>query len=117
MQQVLLNLLSNARFALNKRYPNSSPDKKIEIGCHSVHNDQGGSVIQISIHDTGTGIPQGILSKLFDPFFTTKPSGQGTGLGLSISYGIIQDHDGIIKVDSKINQYTDMIIEIPSSKT
>ena len=115
LQQVILNILSNARFALNERYPNASPEKKLTITCHPSVNLAGQKIVQISIKDTGTGIPQGILKKLFDPFFTTKPSGQGTGLGLSISYGIIQDHGGIIKVDSIMHQYTKMIIEIPTS--
>jgi len=113
LQQVVLNLLSNARFALNERYPNSSSDKIIEISCEPSINDQGKPATQICIKDSGTGIPQGILKKLFDPFFTTKPSGEGTGLGLSITYGIVRDHGGIIKVDSRMHQYTKMIVELP----
>ncbi len=115
LQQVILNLLSNSRFALNDRYPTSSPKKRIEISCYPFIKEEGQTVVQISIKDTGTGIPQGILKRLFDPFFTTKPSGKGTGLGLSISYGIIRDHGGIIKVDSIMHQYTKMIIELPSA--
>ncbi len=115
LQQVILNLLSNARFALNVRYPHSSPDKILEISCYPFVQKEGATVTQISIKDSGTGIPQGILTRLFDPFFTTKPSGKGTGLGLSISYGIIQNHGGVIKVDSIIHQYTKMIIELPTS--
>lgn len=115
LQQVILNLLSNARFALNERYPHSSPDKKIEITCYPFIQEEGRTITQITIKDTGTGIPQGILNRLFDPFFTTKPSGKGTGLGLSISYGIVQDHGGIIRVDSIMHQYTKMTVEIPSS--
>ncbi|MBU1137913.1 MAG: PAS domain-containing protein [Proteobacteria bacterium] len=114
LQQVVLNLLSNAHFALKERYPTSSTDKEIRISCHLIIKEEGQSIVQVSIRDSGTGIPQGILNRLFDPFFTTKPSGKGTGLGLSISYGIIRDHGGIIKVDSIINQYTDMIIIIPA---
>jgi len=115
LQQVILNLLSNARFALNERYPESSPEKIIEISCTPFIMEDRKPVIQICIKDSGTGIPQGILKRLFEPFFTTKPSGKGTGLGLSISYGIVQDHGGIIKVDSIMHKYTKMIIELPSS--
>jgi two-component system, NtrC family, sensor kinase len=113
LQQVILNLISNARYALNERYPSTSPDKTIEISCEPQIKEDNRKIIQICIKDTGTGIPQGILKRLFEPFFTTKPSGKGTGLGLSISYGIIQDHNGIIKVDSIMHKYTKMIIELP----
>ena len=115
LQQVILNIISNARFALNERYPNTSPEKKIDISCRTLINEHNKSIIQICIKDTGTGIPQGILKRLFDPFFTTKPTGKGTGLGLSISYGIVQDHGGIIKVDSIMHKYTKMLIELPLS--
>ena len=115
LQQVILNMLSNARFALNERFPESSPEKIIEISCSPFIIEEKKPVIQICIKDSGTGIPQGILKRLFEPFFTTKPSGKGTGLGLSISYGIVQDHGGIIKVDSIMHKYTKMIIELPSS--
>ncbi len=116
LQQVILNLLSNSRFALNKRYPTTSPDKKILISCHPVTTAADRTTwIQTTIRDLGTGIPQGILDRLFDPFFTTKPSGQGTGLGLSISFGIIQDHGGTIKVNSIMHQFTEMLIQIPTS--
>ncbi|MCF8056440.1 MAG: PAS domain-containing protein [Desulfocapsa sp.] len=115
LQQVILNLISNARFALNERYPTTSPDKKLTISCSPIIKEDGEHVTQIIIKDSGTGIPQGILSRLFDPFFTTKPSGKGTGLGLSISYGIIQNHGGTIKVNSIMNKFTKMIIELPSS--
>ena len=115
LQQVILNLLSNSRFALNDRYPNSSPDKNITIKCYPLLKKEGNPTTRITIKDTGTGIAQGILNRLFDPFFTTKPSGKGTGLGLSISYGIIQNHGGTIKVDSIIHKYTQMTIEFPQS--
>ncbi|MBU4393562.1 MAG: HAMP domain-containing histidine kinase, partial [Proteobacteria bacterium] len=115
LQQVILNLLSNSRFALNERYPTTSPDKKIMISCHPAITEDKKSWIQTTIRDQGTGIPQGILNRLFDPFFTTKPSGQGTGLGLSISFGIIQDHGGTIKVNSIMHKFTEMLIQIPTS--
>ncbi len=115
LQQVLLNLLSNSRFALNERYPLPSPDKKILISCRPIILEDGSPWIQTSLRDNGTGIPQGILDRLFDPFFTTKPAGQGTGLGLSISFGIIQDHAGSIKVNSIMHRFTEMLLQIPAS--
>ena len=114
LQQVVFNAINNSRYALNERYPNSSPDKKIIISCDKLQ-EEGGEIIRTVIRDFGTGIPQGILDKLFEPFFTSKPKGQGTGLGMSISFGIIQNHGGTLSVDSVLNKYTDIIIDIPSS--
>jgi len=116
LQQVILNIFSNARFALNERYSGGDPNKKIELSCSHFTQEAGNEAIRITIMDTGTGIPQSLLGRLFDPFFTTKPSGKGTGLGLSISYGIIKDHGGTIKVDSIMHKYTKMIIELPVIK-
>ncbi len=113
LQQVILNLLSNSRFALNERYQTTSPDKTITIVCHPTTTEDGKQWIQTSIRDLGTGIPQSILGRLFDPFFTTKPTGQGTGLGLSISFGIVQEHGGSIKVNSIMHKFTEMLIKIP----
>jgi len=76
----------------------------------------GKKYCRLVVRDHGTGIPQGILDKLFDPFFTSKPASKGTGLGLSISYGIVKNHNGILRVDSILNDYTEMIIEIPASE-
>lgn len=112
LQQVLLNLISNSRYALNARYPKPDPQKKIEISCTKNGTDSA-PVYRISLKDYGTGLPQSILERLFEPFFTTKPPGEGTGLGLSISYGIIKDHGGELRVNSILNQYTEMIIELP----
>ena len=112
LQQVIFNIINNSRFALNQRHPGPSVDKKVKISCNSSET-LNGKVIRVVIKDVGTGVPQGILDKLFEPFFTSKPRGQGTGLGLSISYGIINNHGGTLSVDSILNQFTDMIIEIP----
>lgn len=112
LQQVIFNIINNSRFALNERYTEPSHGKKVKIICKPAESANG-RVIRVVVKDTGTGIPQGILDKLFEPFFTSKPRGQGTGLGLSISYGIINNHGGTFSVDSILNQFTDMIIEIP----
>lgn len=113
IQQVLLNLISNSRYALNVRYPSFDPRKIIEISC--LEKKKGNHpVYQITVKDYGTGLPQSILERLFEPFFTTKPPGEGTGLGLSISYGIIKDHSGELHVNSILEQYTEMIIELPA---
>ncbi len=69
--------------------------------------------IEISIADTGSGIPPEHLNKLFDPFFTTKEVGKGTGLGLAVSYGIIEKHGGTIRVKSKVGEGSTFIIWLP----
>ena len=71
------------------------------------------SKVQISIQDSGKGIPQEILDKIFDPFFTTKGVGQGTGLGLSITYGIVHSHGGDIQVRSEVGVGTEFIVILP----
>ena len=67
----------------------------------------------IHIKDNGCGIPEEARAKIFDPFFTTKEVGEGTGLGLSISHGIIEKHNGTIKVNSKVGIGTEFIISLP----
>ncbi len=116
LQQVILNIISNSRYALNERYQGTSPDKKVDVSCRKMFDEHNSPIIQICIQDIGTGIPQGILKRLFEPFFTTKPPGKGTGLGLSISYGIVQDHGGIIKIDSIMHKYTKILIELPLAR-
>jgi PAS domain S-box-containing protein len=112
MQQVLVNLISNSRYALNARFPCHDPDKVLEISC-TEENSEKRRLCRIVVKDHGTGLPQSILERLFEPFFTTKAPGEGTGLGLSISYGIIKDQGGKLRVNSILNQFTEMIIELP----
>ncbi|MBU1231640.1 MAG: PAS domain-containing protein [Proteobacteria bacterium] len=113
LQQVLLNLISNSRYALNARYPGTDPQKIIKISCLK-KEDKEHPVYRLIVKDYGTGLPQSILERIFEPFFTTKPPGEGTGLGLSISYGIIKDHGGDLHVNSILDKFTEMIIELPS---
>jgi two-component system, NtrC family, sensor kinase len=105
LQQVLMNLIGNAVDAIT-----SKGDGK---GTIFVTTRQTPEFFQISVRDTGAGIPEAIRSKIFDPFFTTKPVGQGTGLGLAISYGIVQDHGGSIEVHSEEGVGTEFIVKIP----
>jgi len=111
LEQVLLNLLSNSKYAIDekaKRLNNGTYRKRIEIKTWKDNES-----IFISFKDNGIGIPGKIIDKIFDPFFTTKTEDKGTGLGLSISYSFIKDLLGDIKVDSIENEYTTFEISIP----
>lgn len=103
LQQVFLNLLTNACHSMKK-------GGKLYI---KTFMDKGRPAVCIQIADTGCGIAKKDRSKIFDPFFTTKRPGEGTGLGLSISYRIIRDHDGIIEVSSKEGKGSVFTIFLP----
>ncbi len=115
LQQVILNLISNSRYALNARYVGFDAKKVVEISC-ILNQEVTPPLFLIKVKDFGTGLPQSLLERLFEPFFTTKPPGEGTGLGLSISYGIIKDFGGNMRVNSILEKYTEMIIELPTWK-
>ena len=112
MQHIFLNLLSNARYALNQRYAGKHPQKCIEIrGEVTARN--GHSHLKVVCTDFGVGIPQNIISKVFEPFFSTKPDGIGTGLGLSICRSIVEDNKGTLKIESVLDDHTSIIMELP----
>jgi PAS domain S-box-containing protein len=113
IEQVFLNIISNARYALNQKYQGSDKKKILKITAEEVSVDNQ-LYIQISFYDSGPGIQAGLLDKIMNPFFTTKPNGVGTGLGLSISHGIISDHNGRLVVDSVEGEYTRVIIDLPA---
>jgi two-component system, NtrC family, sensor kinase len=106
LQQVFMNLISNAVEALESR----QGDRILRI--ETEYLPQKGS-ITVSFRDTGVGIPPENLSKLFEPFFSTKKKGKGVGLGLSVVYGIIQEHGGSIRVQSEMGKWTSFGIELP----
>ena len=111
LEQVFINLLINARDAIDEHWqnqPHQPGAKKITLKTTS-----NAEMVTAEVHDTGTGIPESILERIFEPFFTTKKVGQGTGLGLSISYGIIQDCNGSIQAVSRKDEGTGFIIKFP----
>ena len=112
IEQVFLNIISNARYALNNKYEGTHEDKKLEI--HIQEASAGPRpCIQVIFHDRGTGIHPDIMNKVMNPFFSTKPGGIGTGLGLSISHGIISDHGGRLVIDSVHGTFTRVAVELP----
>lgn len=113
IQQVLLNLLDNAKFALIQDFQGENSAKKIIV---KVFTDQDDATVCISVENPGSGIPKDHAARIFDPFFTTKPRGIGTGLGLSISYGIINKHGGNLRLETEPGKFARFIIELPSLK-
>jgi two-component system NtrC family sensor kinase len=101
MRQVILNLFKNAKEAMPRG------------GTLTVGTEKEDAKVLIRIQDTGTGIPEKIRNKIFEAFFTTKQKVKGVGLGLSVCYGIIKDHGGDIKVDSKEGKGTTFTISLP----
>lgn len=114
IQQVFLNIVSNARYALNKKFECPNPEKKLFISIGE-HNAESECFLRICFHDTGVGIPMEVLPKLGHPFFSTKPEGEGTGLGLSISHGIIKNHGGHLHFESVAGEYTKVYVDLPVS--
>lgn len=112
LQQVFLNLISNARYALNEKYPAPHPDKTIDIAGDVVAEGDG-TWVRLTFTDYGTGISKADLVRVLHPFFTTKPVNAGTGLGLSISHGIIKNHRGRFVIDSVHGESTRVSIDLP----
>ncbi len=125
MRQVFLNLINNARHAMDKggtltvntrmilEKLEGGKKSKVPVDPESPDFSGGTPYLQIRFSDTGTGIRKENLNKLFEPFFTTKPEDQGTGLGLSICYSIIEKHLGNLEVESEFGKGSIFIIELP----
>jgi len=102
LQQVIMNLIMNARDAMPYG------------GELMVATESFDSTVNVDISDNGVGIPPDHLRKIFDPFFTTKTTSRGTGLGLAVSYGIIREHSGEIHVESRVGHGTSFRLEFPA---
>ncbi|MBW1828951.1 MAG: PAS domain S-box protein, partial [Deltaproteobacteria bacterium] len=114
LEQVFINLLVNARDAIEKKWESegaTSEDDKIMVKTR-----KKGQAVVVELSDTGLGIPASIMEKIFEPFFTTKEVGKGTGLGLSISYGIIKECGGNIRVAPIKGEGARFIITFPIEK-
>lgn len=111
IQQVLMNLLTNARDALNEKYPGYHQDKIITVRTGLMEKD-GRLWLRTTVEDKGTGIPPEIRPRIFEPFFTTKPGDKGTGLGLAVSQGIVKEHGGELQVESQPGQFTRVHLDL-----
>ncbi|MDZ4122327.1 MAG: ATP-binding protein, partial [Candidatus Cloacimonadaceae bacterium] len=110
LEQVLFNLLSNAKDTISEKHQLTgiSPDQAIEVS-----SECRAESVFIRIKDCGMGISAEVLDKIFDPFYTSKSPDKGTGLGLAISYGIINDMGGSIMVESELGIGSTFVISLP----
>jgi two-component system NtrC family sensor kinase len=111
IKQVIMNMLVNAQHAVEEKgsitvSTRRSLDPRAPAG-------EPKPMVEISIVDTGCGIPETNLRRIFDPFFTSKDVGKGTGLGLSVSHGIVEAHGGLIEVESKVGEGSTFRIFLP----
>ncbi len=109
-KHVLLNLVINAAHAIEARGHHEG-DERIDLITRLV-----GDWVEISVRDTGVGIPEAIRPRIFDPFFTTKPVGKGTGQGLTIAYNVVQQHGGSLDFVSEVGQGTTFTIRLPATR-
>lgn len=107
LNQVFLNIISNAIHAINKR----NGDKT--TGLLKIKTSTAGNIVSVSIEDNGTGMDENTKKKIFEPFFTTKDVGEGTGLGMSIAYNIIKKHNAQVHIHSTVGKGTEFIIDLP----
>jgi signal transduction histidine kinase len=114
MGRVILNLINNAFYAVNKKLNTQSSQLEADFSpTVSIQTKKLNDKVEIGISDNGNGIPKAIIDKIFQPFFTTKPTGQGTGLGLSLAYDIVKAHGGDIRVETKEGEGSEFIIQLP----
>ena len=104
MQQVFLNIVINAEFAMLEEHHKG----RLTISTEAIDG-----VIRISFADDGPGISEENLKHIFDPFFTTKEVGKGTGLGLSICHGVVTEHGGKIYAGSEKGQGATFVVDLP----
>lgn len=113
LQQVVLNVINNARYALDMKFEGTHPAKRMCIIGKTGMLENCLAVI-LDVVDYGSGISEEVKNKVKNPFFSTKPPGSGTGLGLTISHGIISGHGGKIDIDSQEGEFTRIRITLPA---
>jgi len=117
LQQIVMNLCVNARDAMHGQgqldLRLETIHHQIQVECTSCHEAVQGDYVALSVRDSGDGMASDMLDHLFEPFFTTKEVGEGTGLGLSVVHGIMHDHQGHIRVESRAGQGTAFYLLFP----
>ncbi|MEL7354816.1 MAG: ATP-binding protein [Cyanobacteria bacterium J06560_5] len=108
LNQVFTNIIANA---LDAMFEADVTPKELTITTRLLNDEQ----VQISIRDSGPGMPEAVKARIFDPFFTTKAIGKGTGIGLGICFKIIQQHQGTIVVNSEVGKGTEFLITLPKT--
>lgn len=119
LEQVLMNLVGNARDALPEGGLIRIETANLELGSEAAQEALGlqpGPYVRLVVRDDGPGMDEATVRNIFDPFFTTKSVGQGTGLGLSTAYGIIQSHGGRIECLSTLGEGTSFVVDIPATE-
>ncbi len=107
LNQVFLNIISNAVFAIKKHFGEK------DGGVFTITTSNDDEHVYVSLADNGSGMDENTKKRLFEPFFTTKEVGEGTGLGMSIAYNTIIKHNGQISVNSEVGKGTEFIIKLP----
>jgi signal transduction histidine kinase len=120
IQQIIMNLVTNARDALNQRHGEGEAEgeieaeqKRIDIRVAGIERE-GQAWVRLTIEDNGAGIPDEVLPHIFDPFFTTKGRDQGTGLGLAVSHGLAIDNEGELSVETRLGEGTRFFLDLPT---
>jgi len=109
--RVMLNLFTNAFYAVQQKQKRGIPDYKPTV---TITTATKGKLLEIKVRDNGIGIPESIKDKIMQPFFTTKPTGEGTGLGLSLSFDIVvKAHGGKIDIQTQEGEFTEFTLSVP----
>lgn len=112
IEQVIMNLITNGRDALNEKYPEYDERKRLTISCYEHTMDQK-TCLRLTVEDRGNGVPAEIQERIYDPFFTTKNRDKGTGIGLAISYGIVKEHGGMLSFETQPGEFTRFHMDLP----
>jgi PAS domain S-box-containing protein len=114
LESALLNLVVNARDAMPDGGRITIATRNVTLRDHEAGSLKAGDYVQVTVSDTGTGMPPEVVARAFEPFFTTKEVGKGTGLGLSQVYGFIKQSDGEVVIESRPDQGTTIAIYLPA---